>query len=89
MQITGFIRHGLFKKQFKKLSGDIQTAFGERAYIFLKQPYHILINNHPLHGERQGYWSINVTGSIRAVYKLQGSIAIFVEIGTHSELYDK
>lgn len=89
MQITGYIRHSQFKKQFSKLDKSVQSAFADRVYIFLKQPNHILLNNHPLRGDREGFWSINITGNMRAVYKLNGTIAIFVEIGTHSQLYEK
>ena len=87
MKITALIIGRVFKKQFKKLSKDVRIAFDERSDIFLNEPAHTLLNNHPLHGDRQDYWSINVTGSIRAIYKLQGTTAIFTEIGTHSELY--
>ncbi len=87
MHISGFIRHTHFKKQFRKLSKGIQKAFEERVYIFLKQPSNIVLNNHPLQGDRRDCWSINITGDIRAIYKLQGTIAIFIDIGTHSQLY--
>ena len=35
-----------------------------------------------------GYWSINITGDVRAIYRQHGdTIIIFVLIGTHSQLY--
>jgi len=89
MKITGIVRHGHFKKQFKKLSKGIQESFEERIYVFLKDQNNIVLNNHPLLGDREGYWSINITGSIRAIYKIIGTIAVLSEIGTHSDLYDK
>jgi addiction module RelE/StbE family toxin len=89
MRITGFIRHNYFKKQFRKLSKETQDAFEIRIKFFLVNPTDNILNNHPLQGDRKGYWSINITGNIRAVYKIQGTIAILTEIGTHSELYDK
>jgi len=88
MKITGFITHGNFKKQFSKLTKEIQLEFKERIYIFLKQSSHILLNNHPLHGDWNGYWSINITGDVRAIYKIEGTIAILVAIGTHNQLYN-
>lgn len=48
---------------------------------------HPLLNNHPLYGKWEGCWSINVTGDIRAIYKTEGFIAIFLEIGSHGQLY--
>ena len=45
---------------------------------------------HPLKGNYGGYWSMNVNGDIRALYKMQGdAIIIFALIGTHSQLYGK
>ncbi len=41
-----------------------------------------------LHGPFEGYWSINISGNIRAIYKADDNNEIvFIRIGTHSELY--
>lgn len=87
MLIAGFVAHAVFKKQFRKLSAQVQKAFNDRVRIFLESPAHPLLKNHPLHGEWKGCWSINITGDIRAIYHTKGSIAIFLEIGIHGELY--
>ncbi|PIP31366.1 hypothetical protein COX24_04015 [bacterium (Candidatus Gribaldobacteria) CG23_combo_of_CG06-09_8_20_14_all_37_87_8] len=47
-----------------------------------------MLNNHPLRGNYVDYRSINITGDLRAVFKLiNENEAIFVRVGTHSELY--
>ena len=43
---------------------------------------------HPLKGKYAGYWSMSISGDIRALYVSEGeTIVIFALIGTHSQLY--
>ncbi|MBP6858925.1 MAG: type II toxin-antitoxin system mRNA interferase toxin, RelE/StbE family [Candidatus Pacebacteria bacterium] len=88
MKVGGFVLHRDFKKSFSKLHKSIRDAFEERISIFALQPFHILLNNHQLEGDWKGHWSINITGDIRAIYRLEGTIALFVDIGTHAHLYE-
>jgi len=77
-----------FKKQFKKLPVSIQDKFLERLQLFTHERTHPLLRVHPLKGAHAGYWSMNVTGDIRALYREDGEdIIIFALIGTHSSLY--
>lgn len=79
--------HKKFLKQQKNLR-KIWDKIDERLILFVENPNHPLLNNHSLHGEYGGFRSINITGDIRAVYEDAGlDLAIFVAIGTHSELY--
>lgn len=80
--------HRSFKKDYKKLPASVQSRFDERLELFLKDPFHHLLNNHPLHGEWEGHRSINITGDLRAIFKVEGETVIFVAIDTHSNLYD-
>jgi len=81
--------HKNFKKQFKRLPKNIQSKFGIRLAVFLLEPYSLELNNHPLVGEWRGYRSIDITGDIRAVYRVDNDIYLFVAIGSHSQLYNK
>ena len=77
-----------FKKQYKKLPQNFQKQFDNRMRLFVQDPTNQLLRIHPLKGNYAGYWSLNVNGDIRALYKIQGDeIVIFALIGTHSELY--
>ncbi len=77
-----------FKKQFKKLPNEIQVKFSERLDLFIEDKTHPLLRVHPLQGKFAGYWSINITGDIRALYREEGDeIIIFALIGSHSSLY--
>jgi len=82
------ILHRNFEKKFIKLYSKIQESFKKRRDLFLKNPLHPLLNNHPLTGDRKGQWSINVTGDWRAIYVFKNEDTIvFVDIDTHSNLY--
>ncbi len=82
------ILHKNFEKQYGKLRGKEKQKFKERRNIFLNYPFQPVLNNHPLKGKFKGYRSINITGDLRAVYKLLNEeTAIFVAIDTHSNLY--
>lgn len=77
-----------FKKQFKKLPNSIQARFSVRLNLFAEDPTHPHLRVHPLKGKYAGYWSMNITGDWRAIYRMEGeAIVIFALIGTHSSLY--
>lgn len=79
--------HKNFEKRYKKLVASEKEKFKNRRDIFLKDEFDPILNNHPLRGEYQGYRSINVMGDLRAIYKKIGKVAIFVTVGSHSNLY--
>lgn len=81
-----------FSKQFEKglgrLSAKSQERFYKRLELFLIDRTHPLLRLHPLKGKYSGYYSINVTGDLRAIFKYRsdGSL-VFLSIGSHSQLY--
>ena len=77
-----------FKKQYKKLPIKLQKQFDNRLRLFIKDPISPQLRVHPLKGNYAGYWSMSVSGDVRALYLISGdSIIIFALIGSHSELY--
>ncbi len=82
------ILHRNFQKKFIKHPFKIQEAFKVRRNLFLENLFHPLLNNHPLTGDRDGQWSINITGDWRVIYTYQDSGSVtFIDIDTHSNLY--
>ncbi len=78
-----------FKKQFLKLPAKTKIKFAERINILLEDPQSCILSNHKLKSEYNGYFSINITGDIRAIYKvIENEVYYFIAIGTHSELYE-
>ncbi len=83
-----FVTSTRFKKHYRKLSKELQNRTDERLALFAEDPFHSLLNNHPLHGKEKDNRSINVGGDYRIVYSEVGlSECLLLDIGTHSELY--
>lgn len=77
-----------FKKDFKKLSSKEKTQFQDRLEIFQEDQNNPQLNNHKLHGKYNGFYSINVSGNMRAIYEvISKNKVLFIKIGTHSQLY--
>ncbi|MBU0458853.1 type II toxin-antitoxin system mRNA interferase toxin, RelE/StbE family [Patescibacteria group bacterium] len=80
-----------FKDSFEKRGNEkLKSALERRLKLFVDDPFHKWLHNHPLKGEYAGHRSINITGDYRAIYIPDGSgCAIFIEFGTHDQLYGK
>ena len=77
-----------FRRQYKKLSKNERSKVDGAIRLFSREPFHVVLNNHPLRGGYSGCRSINIGGDLRAIYKLtEQDAAYFMAIGTHSELY--
>ena len=77
-----------FWKQYYKLPLKIQQRFDERFKLFVADRSDSRLRVHPLKAAYAGYWSMAVTGDVRALFYYQGeAIIIFGFIGTHSQLY--
>lgn len=76
-----------FKKRLKLLPSKIQAQTDARLRLFAADPTNPLLRQHPLKGGLKGYFSINISGDMRAVFRRDGDAITFVLIGTHSQLY--
>ncbi|OGM32311.1 hypothetical protein A2803_04095 [Candidatus Woesebacteria bacterium RIFCSPHIGHO2_01_FULL_44_21] len=63
--------HPKFKKQHKKLPSTQKRRFAAALAVFVKQPYHPILYNHPLTGRWKGYRSIAFGGDWRAHFILK------------------
>lgn len=79
--------HKNFIKQYKKLKVGEKEKYNKRLLLFNANPFHPILNNHALYGKYLGHRSINITGDLRALYKIKNSSVIFYIIDTHSNLY--
>jgi len=80
--------HKNFEKQYKKLKASEKQKVKERLQLFLENPFNPLLHNHPLKGKYTDYRSIDITGDLRAVFKMLSETEyIFVAVDTHSNLY--
>lgn len=77
-----------FEKDFAKLPKSTKAKAIVAFQRFVENPNDILLRNHELTGKLKNYFSINVTGDIRAVYIfVESDFVQFVAIGSHSKLY--
>ncbi len=77
-----------FKRQYQKLRLAEKTKFKVCQILLVENPFNPLLNNHQLQGEYKGCRSINITGDIRAIYRvIEQDTFYFIAIGTHSQLY--
>lgn len=80
-----------FRKQYQKAEKEIRTAFTQALELFLEDPSHPVLRNHPLKEKFAGYRSIDITGDWRAVFKISKSgeqrVITFYMLGTHKDLY--
>lgn len=80
--------HQNFDKQYKKLRPVEKKKTLKRLQVFLENPFGPLLDNHPLRGKYTDYRSINITGDLRALYKiLSDDECVFVIVDSHSNLY--
>lgn len=82
-----------FFSKLKKVNVRIRKSFKQKIAIFAKDPYYPQLNNHTLIDEFRGYRSIDINSDWRAIYEeiLVGeeTVAYFIALGTHTQLYGK
>lgn len=77
-----------FIKQLAKQPTKVQKAFYARITIFEENPHEPLLRNHALKGSLKGFYSIRITGDVRAIYEIIGDeVYLYQMIGTHAQLY--
>lgn len=81
-----------FQKEISQLSWTQAHQLKKRLELFQANPNHQLLKKHKLHGKMKGFYTINITGDLRAVYwileKNKDELTIgFTRLGTHSQLY--
>ena len=81
------VYHKNFTKNFKKLSSAQKNKFYKRQTLFEIDEFSPILNNHALTGKYKGYRTINITGDLRLLYRIEGEVIIFVTIDSHSNLY--
>lgn len=82
------VYHSKFKKQYKNLPPAQKKRFAAAISLFMVQPHHPDLYNHPLTGQWKSHRSISFGGDWRMHYKMVGNdTALFVAMGTHSQLY--
>ncbi len=79
-----------FEKSFMvriKKDGTLRTKFEERLGLFLVGVRDNPINDHALSGNMKGKRSFSITGDVRVVYEKTEDEIVFLDVGTHNQVY--
>jgi len=77
-----------FKRQYKKLSKEIQTRAEAKEQIFRQNPFDSRLMTHKLSGVMDGLWAFWVDHRNRIAFEFQaGDIVHFHKIGDH-DIYE-
>jgi len=80
-----------FKRAFKRrIKGNavLEARFWEKLEIFQSNPFDQRLRTHKLSGRLKDLWSFSIEYDLRIVFSLlEGNRALFVDIGTHEEVY--
>jgi addiction module RelE/StbE family toxin len=79
-----------FKRSFKRISKNKSTEkkFWSRLEVFINNPGDVRLKTHKLSGKLKDLWSFSVEYDVRVIfYFVDKTHAVFVDIGTHNEVY--
>lgn len=77
-----------FKKQYKKLSPKLQQKTKTGITLWARNPNDESLRLHKLSGKMNRFYSIDITGDLRALYEKAGDeVYLYQMVGTHSQLY--
>lgn len=89
--MTEIVLSSKFRRAFRrKIRGNkiLEKRFRDRVVIFQTDPFDPRLKSHQLSGELQGLWSFSVDYDARVIFSfVKPDTALFVDIGTHDEVY--
>jgi addiction module RelE/StbE family toxin len=84
------IFHRTFDKHYAKrikLTPKLAIQFEQRYGLFLAGERDHPLDDHPLTGKLAGKRSFSIAGDIRVIYVETDSEIIFLDVGSHSQVY--
>lgn len=81
--------HKAYMKSFKKLPSFIKPKVLQTVELFIRDPIHPSLHNHPLTGKLAGRRAVSVTSNIRIVFEEYNdyTLVLFLDVGTHNQVY--
>jgi mRNA-degrading endonuclease YafQ of YafQ-DinJ toxin-antitoxin module len=80
-----------FKRSFKKRikgNADLEARFWQRLEQFTREPFDPSLKTHKLSGKLKDLWSFSIDYDERVLfYFTEDEKAVFVDIGSHDEVY--
>lgn len=65
----------------------LKKRYIERVNLFLKNPKNPILRSHALIGNKKGQKSFSITGDYRIIFEEFKDYYLFLDIGTHSQVY--
>jgi mRNA-degrading endonuclease YafQ of YafQ-DinJ toxin-antitoxin module len=82
--------HRSFVKSYaKRIARDnkLECQYEERVDMFMAGHRDVLLKDHPLTGGLEGRCTFSITADIRVIYVELEDKIIFLDIGTHNQVY--
>ena len=79
-----------FTKSYKSLirnNRSLQKRITQRVEIFINDKFASILRDHKLKGKKKSFRAFSITGDIRVIYEETVDSFIFLDIGTHSQVY--
>jgi len=79
-----------FSKHFAKRilnNESLEKSFVKAVELFLKDRNLSQLHNHKLRGSKKGLRAFSITGDMRIIYREYEQYYLFVDIGTHNQVY--
>lgn len=79
-----------FKKAFKRISRNkaLEKKFWSRLEVFMEDPSGVRLKAHKLSGKLKDLWSFSIEYDVRVIFYFSDKThAVFIDIGTHNEVY--
>jgi len=83
-------RDRTFEKHFKQRispNGKLKKQFTERLALFIAGEIGYPLHDHALTGKLAGKRAFSVAGDIRVIYVELDDAIVFLDIGTHNQVY--
>ena len=65
----------------------LETRFWRRVEFFLADPSSPGLRAHKLSGNLKDLWSFSIDADLRVIFYFEGDLAVFIDLGTHDEVY--
>jgi addiction module RelE/StbE family toxin len=78
-----------YLRDVKKKDNKIFALLAKQLRLFESNPHHPPLRIHKLSGKLKNTWSLFVGRRLRMIYITENNANIFIDIGTHGEVYKK
>ena len=80
-----------FEKSYKKRiepKRNLRDAYLNRVTAFQSGKRNESLNDHPLKGKMKGKRAFSISGDVRVVYEETEHFYIFLDVGSHNQVYN-